>query len=133
MQNSVICYRNCIFALVGANTTVTSSEVSVMEGGSVSLSCTATGVPVPTISWSLNNTAAPFTQTDSTTDFSATSETSDQVSFALGCVVSTLLVVSAQYPAHQGEYVCTGSNSYAGNTTITSAVITLQVQGEHSI
>ena len=120
--------------LVGANTTISSGgggEVTkVPEGGSINITCTSTGVPVPTITWTFDNmAAAPFDYTYSTTIFGATSESGNQVDFTLGHVVSTLLVENPQYPAHQGQYVCTGRSSYARHMFISSDFIALVVQG----
>ena len=125
--------------LDGANTTVTGgvSSVSVSEGGSVDISCTSTGIPLPTITWTLRNQDTPFNQDDIPTPVDASfvrnmDDTFDTTIIS-GSVVSTLHIVSAQYPAHDGEYQCIGSNSHAGQTFTQSATITVQVLGEVSL
>ena len=47
-----------------------------------------------------------------------------------GSLESTLQIVNAQYPAHDGVYQCTGSNSHAGQNFSQSVTITVQVQGK---
>ena len=113
----------------------TRGQLKVLEGRRINITCTATGVPTPTVFWTFNTTTTPpFNQIDAFTDFRAISVSSDQVDLILGRVVSTLLVVNPRYPAHQGVYTCLGRNSYAGtgNININLAVITLQVQGEQA-
>ena len=122
---------------VSANTTRVSSGagevVRVMEGGSVNISCTSTGVPTPTISWTLNNMAAPFNHTDSSTEFRAYSPSSQVAVITEGSVVSTLQLESPQYPAHEGVYVCEGSNTHAGSTSTSSVSISVLVLGRHQL
>ena len=38
--------------------------VSVSEGGNVDISCTSTGVPVPTITWTFDNQETNFSKTN---------------------------------------------------------------------
>lgn len=106
--------------------------VSVSEEGSVDISCTSVGVPVPTVSWTFNNLAAPFDQTDSSTDLSVRILGGGNFELTQGSVVSTLHLVDAQYPADEGVYVCTGTNTHAGVTTTSSAMITVQVLGKEA-
>ena len=120
------------FLAVDANTAVNggASVVTVSKGGSVDISCTSTGVPAPTITWRLNNQTAPFNQTDMTTP----ADIRVNINFAVdtiinGSVVSTLHIVNAQYPAHDGLYECIGDNSNGGSAPPSTANITLQVQG----
>ena len=120
------------FLAVDANTAVNggASVVTVSEGGSVNISCTSTGVPAPTITWRLNNQTVPFNQTDMTTS----ADIKINVNFAVdaiinGSVVSTLHIVNAQYPSHDGVYECIGDNSNGGSAPPGIANITVQVQG----
>ena len=105
------------------------SMVTVSEGGSVDISCISTGVPVPTITWRLNNQATPFNQTDMTT----TADIRVNINFGVdtiinGSVVSTLHIVNAQYPGHDGVYECIGDNSNGGSAPPSIANISVQVQ-----
>ena len=116
-----------------SNTTVNggASVVTVSEGGSVNISCTSTGVPAPTITWRLNNQAAPFRQTDLTTPVTIDSQKIGSLdAISIGNVVSTLHIVNAQYPAHDGVYECIGDNSDNGTATISATNITVHVQGK---
>ena len=106
----------CILLSVGANTSVSSGTddvLTVIEGESVDISCTSTGAPVPTISWTFGDLMTSFRQTDSPTP---------------GSVVSTLHLVNTSYPAHDGVYVCTGSNVLMSS----SASITVLVLGMYN-
>jgi len=104
--------------------------VSVREGGSVVISCTSTGVPVPTISWTFNNLTTRFNQNDKSTEVTAFVTAGGVVDITQGSVDSSLQIVAPQYPADDGVYVCVGSNTHAGNTATSSAMITVQVLGE---
>ena len=115
-----------------ASTTVNdgASVVTVSEGGSVDISCTSTGVPAPTITWRLNNQTAPFNQTDLTTPTDIRVNINFVVDTIInGSVVSTLHIVNAQYPTHDGVYECIGDNSNGGSAPPNIANITVQVQG----
>ena len=116
---------------VGPSTSVSSKAdvVSVSEGGSVDISCTSTGVPVPTISWTLNNMATPFNRTDSFTDHSVFIQRAGSVAITAGRVVSTLHIVNPLYPADEGVYVCIGLNTHARVTSNSSDMIRVQVLG----
>ena len=120
------------FATVNANTSVSSGAdvVTVSEGGSVNISCTSIGSPVPTISWTLNNNQMTrFTKTDLSTEPSVAVTTPPNFAVTDGVTESTLQIVNTQYPADDGVYVCTGSNTHDGVTTSTSAMITVRVLG----
>ena len=103
--------------------------MSVIEGGNVDISCTSTGVPVPTITWTLNNQGTNFSQTSISTDTDITILGGGNIEVTPGNLMSTLHIVNAQYPADDGVYVCTGSNTHAGVTTNSSAKVTVQVLG----
>ena len=50
-----------------------------------------------------------------------------------GNVMSTLHIVDAQYPTHDGVYTCTGNNSMDASDNTSSVNITVQVQGMLSV
>ncbi len=109
------------------------SMVTVVEGRDVDVSCTSTGVPVPTITWTLNNQTTSFSQTDVSTDFSITavrdSSNNRIADVTSGNLVSTLHIVNAQYPSHDGVYECTGDSDTGRNSSL---AITVQVTGENN-
>ena len=120
------------FLAVDASTIINggASVVTISERGSVNISCTSTGVPAPTITWRLNNQATPFNQTDVTTPADVKIDNNFMVDTIInGSVVSTLHIVNAQYPAHDGVYECIGDNSNGGSAPPSIANITVQVQG----
>ena len=107
-----------VVCAVDPTTRAISGERVLHEGESGNISCVSSGVPVPTISWTLSGHITPFEQSDQSTDVS--------VSGASGHLVSTLHLVNIQYPAHDGVYRCTGSNHPAARRT---AIIRLHILG----
>ena len=93
--------------------------VSVLESKDVNISCTSIGSPVPIIIWMINNLPISFIQTDQITQPTTTT----------GNVISTLHIVDAQYPTHDGVYTCTGNNSMDASDNTSIVNITVQVQG----
>ena len=111
-----------------------SGDVSVLEGDSVSISCFSTGNPVPTITWYLGTSVAPFTQSDTVTDLDTEitgSGPTIMVSITNGDITSELMIENAAYPAHEGEYTCVGLNSNREGESTNNATINVQVQGKH--
>ena len=107
--------------------------VTVHEGDSITISCTSTGGPVPAITWTLNNQPTSFSQTDIITQPSTSAIRQQDGTFTTiitpGNVISALHIVNPQYPAHDGEYICTGRISVGDTATTNSVNITVQVQG----
>ena len=99
------------------------SRVQLDEGGSVNISCTGTGIPVPTITWTANNQPTPYMQTDIFSDYSAISA----IEVTQGSVKSTLHIVNG---AFGGEFACFGSNTHTGITETSSAIITILYLGK---
>ena len=126
------------FLAVDPNTTfVGSSVVTVVEGRSVDISCNSTGIPVPIITWKFNNLITSFTQTDVSTDFEVKVNRQEGGTIVPevinGNIASTLHIEDAQYPAHNGTYECIGTDP-DNNTLISStAMITVQVEGENTL
>ena len=112
-----------------STTAISGPIVTVLEGDSVDISCTSTGVPTPSITWSFNGTAAPFNQTDTVVDYRVTILAANDFTVDPGVITSELHIVSASYPDHDGEYTCVGVNSEDAVFTSSSAFITVQVQG----
>ena len=109
-------------------------DVSVLEGDSVSISCFSTGNPVPTITWYLGTSVAPFPQRDTINDLQFTitgSQETLMVSITNGDITSELMIENATYPAHEGEYTCVGFNSNREGESTNNATINVQVQGKH--
>ena len=105
----------------------------VHGGDGINISCTSTGGPVPTITWSVNNQPTNFTQTDIITQPRSTPIRQEDGTFKSiitpGNVVSALHIVNPQYPTHDGVYICAGRNSIGDIATTNSVNITVQVQG----
>ena len=118
------------------NTTIVgSSVVRVVKGRSVNISCISTGIPVPIITWKLNNLITSFSQTDVSTDFEVRVIRQGGTlvpEVTSGNIVSTLHIENIQSPAHNGVYECTGTDP--DNTSVSStAMITVQVEGENTL
>ena len=119
------------------NTTIVgSSVVTVVEGRSVNIFCISTGVPVPIITWKLNNQITSFSQTDVSTDFEVKVIRQQDLTLVpevtIGNIVSTLHIENTQYSAHNGVYECIGKDP--DNTSVSStAMITVQVEGENTL
>ena len=119
----------------GANTTVTGASMVVLsEGDNINVSCSSAGVPIPTITWTLREQLMSFEQINVLTDVAILFVRDDNnflvADITPGSLESTLQIVNAQYPAHDGVYQCTGSNSHAGQNFSQSVTITVQVQGK---
>ena len=122
---------------VDANTTIVNGLViTVREGNSVTITCTSTGAPTPSISWELDGVPVPFQSVETITEGQSTlvrSDPNDQNSPFIPYIItskitSNLLIVGAQYPDHEGVYTCTGSNDIQNN--ISSAMINVQIVGK---
>lgn len=120
--------------IVDANISVSSEPglITVTEEESVNISCTATGLPVPTITWTITNQQSPFAQTDTFTNYNVTiagaSATLEAIAIP-GSMVSTLHIVNPQYPAHNGGYKCIGTNTNGASIVSTSATISVFIPG----
>ena len=111
-------------------------DVTVLEGDSVSISCFSTGNPVPTITWYLGTSVAPFPQSDAVNELQASitgSGTPQNIIVIVtnGNITSVLRIENAVYPAHDGEYTCVGLNSNRGAENTNNATINVQVRGKH--
>ena len=105
--------------------------LSVMEGGSLNISCTSTGAPTPTVVWILNGQLASFSITEVTSlpqaQLVGTSDGGLRPNVTLGRITSDITIVNAQYTADDGNYTCAGSNdNFESNS---SAHIYVQVLG----
>lgn len=94
--------------------------VIVNESRSVNLSCSSDGVPIPSITWTLHDRTTSFTQMDTIMEHNMS---------AGGMIVSILKIVNPQYPIHDGEYQCIGSNTYRGDTRSSTDTIRVHIQG----
>lgn len=117
---------------VDANTTsLGSSEVIILEGDSVDISCLSVGAPVPIVTWELNNQSAVYMQTDIVTQYEATvigDVGNIRVDVIPGNTLSTHHVVNARFPENDGVYTCVGTNSDDPPVT-SNASVTIHVYG----
>ncbi len=131
MNQLIMCCSN--FTVDAITTSLSISTVVIPEGGSADISCRSVGAPVPSITWEFNSQTTQFEQTDTETTFVAKlTGTIGNRGFDLipGSVESSLHIVSATYPDHDGVYTCIGSNSESLTVASSSAFITVQVNGE---
>ncbi len=140
LPTNLIVLMTCAYLnfTVDANTTsLSTSTVVILEGGSADISSRSVGVPVPSITWEFNNQITNFGQTDTETPFVATltgtfgNRSTDVIP---GNIDSSLHIVSATYPDHDGVYTCIGTNSDDLAVASSIVFITVQVNGElHTI
>ncbi len=104
--------------------------MSIPEGGNIAISCYSIGGPVPSITWTLNNQNTQFNQTDIINEASLSSV--DNL-IAIGNINSTLHIVDAQYPTHDGVYTCTGRNTASDSHSNSSVNITVMIKGNSCI
>ena len=112
-----------------ANTAaVGNTAIVIAEGGGADISCRSVGAPVPSIRWEVHNQTTSFEQTDTVTPFEATMTGppgNRSVNLTPGNIVSTLHIVHARFPDHDGVYTCIGTNADISSV----ASVTVQVHG----
>ena len=118
----------CLLFLVPAVAEVDSPFITVNEGSPVNITCTVSGVPIPNVSWELNDQIAPFMQTITHVNVSTT--TNGHV--LPGKVISTLHLINPLYPDHQGTYECTGENEFGRIAGAGIALSLVNIQGNIS-
>ena len=105
----------------------------IAEGDNGTISCRSVGAPVPSITWEFNNQITGFEQTDILTPYQAAltgSVGNRVVDLTPGNTVSTLHIVSARYPDHDGVYTCIGTNADDQTVANRSAIVSVQVHGK---
>ena len=104
----------------------------IAEGDNGTISCRSVGAPVPSITWEFNNQTTGFDQSDAVTPYEASitgTAPNRVVDLTPGNIVSTLHIVSARYPDHDGVYTCIGTN--ADDLTASSiACVVVRVHGK---
>ena len=103
--------------------------LSVLEGGSLRLSCTSIGAPTPTIVWEMNGQPVQFNTTETITQpqpqFVGAPGGGLAPDVTLGTITSEILIINAQNHSENGVYTCIGSND--DFVTNSSALIHVQV------
>ena len=103
-----------------------STNVTVVEGEDVDISCLASANPLPSdIVWTFAGDSTSFSQTDTTENKTAYIPSAGTFSFSEGNITSTLHITAAVYPINNGVYTCTSTI----DTTTLKASITIIVQG----
>ena len=90
-------------------------------------------VPSPVDQWKFNNQTTGFEQTDTVTPFKANLTGSAEnriVNLTPGNIASTLHIVSARYPDHNGVYTCIGTNADDLAVANSIAFVTVHVHGK---
>ena len=103
--------------------------MTVGEGNSVTIS---TGAPVPSITWMLNGQPVTFDSSETITTSGTqlvrrnpNDPNSEFIPVSISNTVSSLTISNAQYPDHDGNYTCTGTND---DEMIISSSDTISVQ-----
>ena len=105
------------------NTNESNSSVVIGSSGG-NISCIATGLPIPTITWTdINQSLTAFTQNDVLTEIGY--EIGNVNIPTEGIIESILLIVNPRYPDDEQDYVCTAENNY-GTSSVT---ITVEILG----
>lgn len=92
-----------------SNSSILLVEITAVEGGNISFSCSAAGLPQPDVMWSQTGTGN-FSLVENVTEFDPALSILGETDSQLGVVTSVLTILNAQFPAHNGSYTCTGSN-----------------------
>jgi len=91
-----------------AMTTSQTGDVTVLEGDSVSISCFSTGNPVPTITWYLGTSVAPFPQNDTVNNLEARVPGSAETTMAIvtnGNITSILRIENIEITGNESHRV----------------------------
>ena len=99
------------------------SSVSVIETADISLSCTARGVPAPTITWSRDGVNLSGTENRITISFPMES-TNDSTGFIN---VTSTLTVTDSMRSDANNYTCVASNTVQNSTQQDERTFTLTV------
>ncbi len=119
---------------MNASTTLSGIRSTYNYRQAVNISCTSTGLPLPTIRWTFNGSdEIPFNHTDISTDFVPRDTMGDfyqspYLIISHGNATSILHVKNIRYPEDQGVYKCIGSNTGTSITATSSATFTIRVQ-----
>ena len=109
------------------------ADVTITEGMSRQVSCMSTGIPVPSITWRINNQTTSFFQMDTITDVSFEMSRNVTTGIQKGSTDSVLYIENAQYPIHHGIYECTAINTDNLVNFSSSATITVHIQGNRVV
>ena len=136
-NNNIIIIIVLSGTLVDASTTTNvAAVVSVVEENSITISCTSSGAPTPTITWLLDGQPSSITPSETQSDASVVqlprpNPDVDPLEFDItpGSIMSSLGIVDARYPTDDGDYTCVGTNDEQ-MINVSSVVITVQVHGK---
>ena len=116
-----------------ASTTIHGTRSAYEYQLSINISCTCTGVPLPTVRWTYNGLdEIPFSHTDVSVDYGVRvtgNELGRRATLtSLGTAASTLHLMNIRYPQDQGVYQCIGSNTGTSITATSNASFTLRIE-----
>ena len=110
-----------------------SAPITVVEGGSVNITCTSTGILTPTIEWELVGTdPLPFTKMDGSPVDPVITQVSPLL-YTDGSLTSVLPIANAVFPTHEGMYRCTGTNTHNEVSATDVATVQVIVQGKFAL
>ena len=108
------------------------TNVTVVEGEDVNISCLTSANPLPTspIAWTFNGSSTSFSQTDTIENKTAYTPRDGTFSFSEGNITSTLHITAAVYPTNDGVYMC---SSTSDTTTLSDSInVAVKVLGKIS-
>ena len=110
-----------------------SNVVNIFERESTNLSCGFIGRPTPLVQWTFNNQSTNFSHTENqqigTNNRLLLRDGRLIIVINPNKVISTLHIVNAAYPTHDGEYTCTGDNTMESSTNFSGYSFRVHVLG----
>ena len=94
----------------------------------MNISCTSTGIPIPTITWTVDDRIVPYPQADLTFDYSVAPIGEEAFEIKPGVIVSYLLIANLMHLDDDDVvYTCMGSNTHGEDSANTSTSLWLRV------
>ena len=107
---------------------------SINEGSSLTVSCSAVGIPEPEITWVYNNAPPRFSQTVSSTPLNISivgqPYVNEYADVDRPVRISTLLISNVEFLRDDGVYHCIGQNAFSGMIYTNTTTFTLNIMGK---